>query len=123
MKFLVVLILNLIGPISYGVEVKSLNSNIEIEKLGGKFIAPVEFNKGYLDAEYRDYILNKHFKANIDKWDNFERDLLYKKLLMYSKKKVIKKYHFITNESYQHVMNDLKKIHIHERFFTKKKKY
>jgi hypothetical protein len=63
--------------------------------------------KGYLSVTDRDLILNKHLRNQIKDMDEFDRDILYKSLISYDKKTLLKKYPFLKNVNLKEFKNDL----------------
>lgn len=76
----------------------------------------------FLTIKERDFYLEKYFKNDIQSWDNFERDLLYKKILFYEKEKVLKKYSFLTDNKYNSIVNDFKTHPNHQSYYYPQKK-
>ena len=98
--------------------IHSFAKDIPIEKLNGEYVEPLSFSEeGYLDPESRDFFLEKSFASEIVEWDNFERDMLYKKLLHYSKEDVLSRYSFISEENYEVIFKELRNLPGHAHFF------
>jgi len=90
-----------VTPLDPDLELTSLPKEVKVQTTRPRI------EKGYLSVSQRDKILNKHLKNKINHLDEFDRDILYKSLISYDDKTLIKKYPFLKTVDLKGLKNDL----------------
>lgn len=90
-----------VTPTDPEVDLSPLHKEIKIQGTAPRV------QKGYLSVTERDLILNKHLKDQIEEMDEFDRDILYKSVISYDEKTLLKKYPFLKNVNLKGLKNDL----------------
>lgn len=91
-------------------KILSLDRDVPIEEVGGVHYKRPAQQEVFLNADARDYFLEKYFSENISEWDNMERDIFYKKLLTYDYEVLKNQYDFIKKDSYLSFLKDVPRI-------------
>jgi hypothetical protein len=87
-----------------------VQGKINSEKLppNTRILFPEKNKKNYLSSKQRDKILGRHFKQEIQNFDEVDRDILYKTIISYKDSEILQKYPFISKEKLEKIKNEFK---------------
>jgi hypothetical protein len=83
----------------------SLNPDLDAEKIHARQMNAPRKQVRYLPSAKRDDHLQAVFKDHISTFDEFDREVLYKKLIYLRLDKLKKKYSFLNKKNHHEIMN------------------